>query len=172
MNKTGQYAIVGGIIMAFIAIIIGLSLLSPTVSNAVHSMTATETTATNLVVSTAGVTTTLTGKHTTDFVAVNASGAGAANAADYTVNNEVILADGTIGSTVLWKTSTATDNFTTGAGAKVNVTYTYQPLGYLPDAGSRGIASVIIIFLAIAIFVIALVPALRNDVIGMVKDYI
>lgn len=166
MNRTGQYAIVGALIMAFIGIIIGLTLLSPTVSNAVHEMTNTETVAAGTQVNCAtGTTLTLKGKHTTGFTPTNESTGDAIPSSNYTLVNEKILTDGTIGSQVTWKAGTLLGN-------PCNVTYTYQPLGYATDGGSRAIADTIIIFLAIAIFVIALVPTLRNPALDFVKGYI
>ena len=163
MNNKGQMEAVGMIIMAFVGIIVCLSILVPTVSTAVGEMTSTRDVPVTTLITCANATTvTLQGKSITNFAPINRSTGDAVTATNYTVNNNVILSDGTIGATVTWKQ---------GAYLKTNdcnVSYTYQPLGYIPEAGARGIASIIIIFLAIAVFVIALVPTMRNPAMEMI----
>lgn len=168
MNKIGQYAVIGTVIMAFIGIIVCLTILSPTVSDAVHEMTNTESAAATNIACGSGTTYTLKGKFTSGFTAVNNSGGDEIPSTNYTLLNTKILTDGTIGAQVTWKDGALTNAST----SKCNITYTYQPLGYATDSGSRAIAGVIIIFLAIAIFVIALVPTLRNPALDFVKGYI
>lgn len=45
---------------------------------------------------------------------------------------------------------------------------TAQPLGYIPDSGARSVATLIAIFFALAIAIVALQPTLRSGVLNMV----
>lgn len=45
---------------------------------------------------------------------------------------------------------------------------TAQPLGYIPEGGARSVASLIAIFFALVIAVVALQPTLRSNVLSMV----
>ena len=55
------------------------------------------------------------------------------------------------------------------ANDTVKVSYTYYPNGYIDDAGGRSMAGLIAIFTALAIAIVALVPALRSGVLDMVR---
>lgn len=55
------------------------------------------------------------------------------------------------------------------AGKNVNISYQYYPDGYIDDAGARSLALLIPVLAALAIAVIALVPALRNGVMDLMK---
>lgn len=86
-------------------------------------------------------------------------------------SGQVVLTNGanvTIAEGVSPRTGTlriiATVNQGTYANQKINVSYVYGPEGYINDSGGRAIASLILIFFALAIAVVALVPALRNGV--------
>ena len=50
----------------------------------------------------------------------------------------------------------------------VNVTCTYEPFGYIPEGGSRGIVTLIAIFMALLIVVAAL-PDVRNGILDFFK---
>lgn len=56
------------------------------------------------------------------------------------------------------------------ATGSVNITYTYYPDGYIDDAGGRSMALLIPIFAALAIAIVALVPALRSGIMDMMKS--
>ena len=163
MNKKGQIAI-GGILLAAIGIIVGLVLLTDSIADNTAAMTELRTQPNMTVSSVYSSTVTLVGKSTSNFVAGNATGV-TIPANNYTLNNNVILADGTLGATVTWKEG---DLLAKGAGPGANVTYTYQPLGYVNDSAGRAMTNLIVLFCAIAIFVVALVPTLRNGVLNMV----
>ncbi len=46
---------------------------------------------------------------------------------------------------------------------------TCQPLTYIPDSGGRAMANLIVIFFALAVAVVALVPSLRSEVLTLMK---
>lgn len=52
---------------------------------------------------------------------------------------------------------------------KVNVTCDFEPAGYIEEGGARAVAGLIVIFFALGIAVITLVPTLRSKVLDMVK---
>lgn len=54
-------------------------------------------------------------------------------------------------------------------GTSVNITCNYDPKGYITEGGSRGIVTIIAIFLALLIVVAAL-PNLRNGVVDFFKS--
>lgn len=58
----------------------------------------------------------------------------------------------------------------THASEVVNVTYDYGSDGYIDNSGGRALASIILVFMALAIMVVALTPVLRNglkDLMGI-----
>lgn len=57
----------------------------------------------------------------------------------------------------------------TFAANSLNVSYDYYPDGYIDSSGGRSLALLIPIFLALAIALAALVPALRSGVLDMFK---
>jgi hypothetical protein len=137
--------------MVFVGVITALVLLAGGISTPVGEMTNTQYKV-NDRFNLSGINYTLSGKHVTDMNLTNSSdGSQAVSAANYTIRNDVILADGTLGATI-GRSAGATFN------GNVNASYTTQPLGYLADSGSRTIAGLIILFAALAIFVFTATP--------------
>lgn len=103
----------------------------------------------------------LSGKSVSSFVAINATSGDTIEAGNYTIlNNQVV--DGVL---------TARINATTDYDGVIpwNVSYTYEPVGYINSAGGRSLANLIIVFAALAIGVFALIPAMRSGVMDLVK---
>ncbi len=61
---------------------------------------------------------------------------------------------------------TLNDTASAFAGVSVNVSYTYQPEGYLADSGARAIATLILIFGALAILVFVIVIFIKEGSMG------
>ncbi len=57
-------------------------------------------------------------------------------------------------------------NLNSGASTLVNVTYSFQPDGYLADSGSRSMALLIVIFGAVAIIVFIFVVMIKDGSLG------
>ena len=53
-------------------------------------------------------------------------------------------------------------------GETVLLNYTYEPDGYISSSGGRSLASLIIVFAALAIGVIALTPVIQSKVLDMI----
>ena len=147
--------------MTTVAIIVGLVLITDSISDNTAVMTNTYTTVNQTVAWTNTTVLTLNGKLATNFIATNQTNGVTVPATNYTVNNNVILADGTLGSTLTEKGGVFIDR-------NVNISYTWQPLGYVPEGGGRAIVDLIVLFCVIAIFVVALVPTLRNGILDLV----
>jgi len=164
MNKKGQ-ALIGTLLITAIGIIIGAILLSDSIADNVNLVTSTFTVSNTTVAGLSGTATNLIGKHATDLVVTNKTGGGVIQSGNFTINNDIILSDGTLGSTIVTAAGNTINASTAGC---CNISYIYQPLGYFTDGGSRSIATVIVIFCAIAIAITALVPVLRNGALDLV----
>ena len=162
MNKKGQIG-VGAIIITFMGIVAVLAMLAGGISGSVGELTKTQDVVNDTINLTDYVTVTLEGKYITDFVMVNMTQNKVITSGNYTITNNVLLSDGTLGATLTGAAVWPAYNNT-----NVLVNYTFQPLGYVPEAGARTIAGMIIMFSALAIMVFTLVPTLRNGVINLV----
>lgn len=162
-NKKGQT--IGGVIITAIGIIVALTLLVGGVTEGYGTLTQTVQQVNQNLTLRSDQATTLTGKNPTSVVVRNGTSGTLVAAANYTITKEKILADGTLGSTIQLGTGVnAADNNTVKT-----LNYTYEPLGYATDSATRSIAGLILIFAGLAVAVFALVPILRNDVLGIVK---
>lgn len=100
----------------------------------------------------------LEGKLVSDFVVVNATG-GNINSGNFSLLDNQIV-DGTLTARINW----------TGeqAGTALNISYNFQPTGYISNAGGRALADLIIIFTALAIGMIVLIVIMKDrDFMGM-----
>jgi len=155
---------VGGVLTVFIAVIVGLAIFNGGITSNVASVTNVYTYNTTsgdaaLSAATKGTHTTLEGKVITNFLAVNRTGNTTAGAqiviaaGNYTlINNKILVGTGTLGA-VINLTGDASNVFSGTAGNAWNISYTYQPLGYVDSAGGRSLASLIVVFAALAIAV-------------------
>ena len=164
MDKKAQIG-VGALILTFVGIITALVILEGGLTTPIGDMTSIKNYNNDSFTLVTGASHTLVGKYIESIVLKNASNNETIGATNYTVTNNVILSDGTLGATI------------TGAAAigasynnsAVNATYTYQDVSYISEVGGRTIAGMIIMFAALAIAVFAMVPVLRNGVIDLVK---
>jgi hypothetical protein len=144
MNNKGNMFGVGTIIVLFVAIVFVMALLSGGIYENIGRMTLTE----NVVNQTVSIATSpivLRGRAVSSVVVTNASAGYLIASANYSiVNNDV--------STGTLRAYLSNSTWNTGATTtSVNVSYTYQPLTYADDAGSRSMISLIAIFAAIAV---------------------
>lgn len=173
MNKKGQMEIgkeVGLIIMVAITLIVGLILLQGVISEQTKSTTlgAVNTTKGNDAVTVAYNTSIyLEGKSVSNFVAHNASTGNLVGSGNYTITNNFKRTDtGDLTVRLVISDAEIGDAY---AMTSLNVSYDYQPLGYIDSGGGRAIAGLIAIFFALAVAVIALVPTLRSGVLNMIN---
>lgn len=165
MNKKGQT--LQGFLMIFIAVIVGVILLTASAQNIGDVTNTVDVANQSINCQTNGTTLAnidqLRGKYASGLVVYNGSDDVVITSAHYTLyNNQVINGEETAGINCSSKiASYKAQNW--------NVSYTYQPTTYESNAGGRAVAGLIIIFFALAIAVITLVPTLRSGVLDMVK---
>ena len=166
MNKKGEVNFFGIILVSFMAIIVGVVLFQ-VIAQEVGS-------ATNTV---AVVNESLGAAVVNDTTQYLTSWRAISSVVIYNETNEVIIGDAnyTITNNVIHPTSGAlsisiTPDVDGGDTYKSiwQVSGTAQPLTYIPDSGGRAMASLIVVFFALAIAVIALEPTLRSGVIDLV----
>ncbi len=162
MNKKGEMGNLGfGLILsAFIGILIGLILISSSAADVAKATDEYTTGATYTITApTSGSWKDIRGQELLSVPTVTNSSGDAVAAGNYTIEERVSSVDGL--KRIAYKNNNAAYN-----AAVVNVSYTYGMEGYIDDSGGRSIADLIIIFFALGIAAIALVPSLRSGVLG------
>ena len=158
MNRKAQINVLGVLLIAFVGIIIGIALFQ-VVSQTVGDATNTYDVA-NASLSSVNATYSLTGQSVSSVVVYNTTGDAIVSSGNYTIaNNQVV--DGTLTARITVEADAIYQ------GGDWEVSYTYEPDGYIDSAGGRGVALLIPIFAALAIAVLALVPAFRNGVMDL-----
>ena len=159
-NKKGEMS--GGIgilIMTAITLIVGLILLSEGIAGNVAQVSQTVTVQNvTYTLAAQGSSIDLTGQEYISGITIyNSTGATQIkiDATNYTIGEAVSTSTGV-------KTVSLTTNEADYAGVSVNVTYTYGVESYADNSGARSIATVIVIFTALALAVVAIYPALRQ----------
>lgn len=159
MNARGQLGI-GVIITVFIAIVTGVILLqasAPAVAQVTQTFNIVNNSDSNFPANAAVLV--LNGQAVSNVVVYLENNFTLVPATNYTITNYDV-------STGVLR-STLTGIGSTYSGQAINISYTYEPLGYARDAGSRAITNIILIFSALAVAVVALTPTLRNGVLDL-----
>lgn len=166
MNKKAQVAIVGTLILTAVGLIVGLVLLSDSISDNSAQLTTTRTVLNDTnTLPAIGLYVDIDecvnygGSYTPTLI--NVTSGVAIPATNYTFTTR-------ISPTSSLKVLTIRSNGGYYATQSVNASYECLPQGYAEDAGTRAIAPLIILFCAITLVVFALVPVLRNGVIELV----
>jgi len=155
MNKKAQMANVGMIIMLFVGVIVGVALLQSSaqqVGNSINTVTLANSSVT-LGAESASVYIT-DYKSISDVVIYNATGT-LVPADNYTVTNNVVYN----GQEAIQITTGAVNAY---ANDSANISGVAQPLGYVPESGSRTIVGLIVLFGALAIAIIVVGPSLKE----------
>ena len=160
---------IGAIIIAAIGIIVALVILTGGISAPIGEMTQ-QRYVLNQTLTAAqwqtGKTITLVGRSVSDVIVQNTTTKTLKFAAgNWTIANNVILSDGTLGAKLT--VNSDQDDWGSNATAK-NITYMYQPLGYVDDAASRSIVDLIVIFAALAIVVFAINQMMNGDLFKLI----
>ena len=145
LNNKGQVASVGAFILLFVGLVVGLSLVAPSaqnLSNVVNTAVILNQTITFPTNTTAVV---LVGQRVTNVAVQNSTSNVDVPATNYTITNYGLSSTGTLQATIIGVTATAY------SGQPVNISYTYEPLGYAKEQGSRTVTNLIILFAALAI---------------------
>lgn len=157
MNKKGQMNI-GIILIVFVSLIVGV-ILFQTIAQEVGDSTTLLTLSNESFTSAAvGESVYLTNyKNIASVEIYNATGT-LVPAANYTVTNNVVYN----GALAVKITTGAVNEY---AEQVWNISGTAQALDYIDNSGGRAMASLIVIFFALAIAVVALTPTLRSELL-------
>lgn len=165
MNKKGQVGF-GLIMVSFIAIIVGV-ILFQTIAQQVGETTNTI----DIVNESLGVAAaTDTAQYLTnyralsDVVIFNATEDAIVPAGNYTVANNVVY-NGALTVSITPSDDLEVMGYDSGIWT---VSGTAQPLTYIPDSGARVMASLIVIFFALLVAVVALEPTLRSGALDLI----
>lgn len=146
----------------FVGAIIAIVFLA-SIADSVFTQTTTGTEANlSVTVPAINVTTAVNGRDLLDTTTVVISNATNISLVTHGLN----LSDGLVGGV---KTVTLTVNDSAGdnlVGTTVNLTYDYNPDGYIADSGGRSIALLITIFGALAILVFGIVVFVKDGTLG------
>lgn len=165
-SKKGEIGI-GTFVMAFIGIIVGVTLfltIAQTVGNSTTTRvysSAVENYTFTIPANGSSVDWACQDLLTTPIV-YNRSADHILGAGNYTVGERISPTTGV--KTVYFQSNTVPANLQ-GAGA--NATFTCGPFGYINDSSARSVTGLITIMFALAIAVIALVPSLRSGILQM-----
>lgn len=162
-NNKGQVGI-GGLILAAITIIVGVILLVASAQNVGDATNTISVANDSLGTASNDTTVYLTSYRAISSVVIYNGSDAVVPSTNYTVTNNVVY-EGALAVSVL-PTSGAVYNYT---GYEWNISGTAQPTGYIDDAGGRAVAGLIIIFFALAIAVVSLVPTLKSKILESIK---
>ena len=169
MNRNGQMGI-GPLLVALIGVLVGVTLFI-TISQTIGSSTATVEAGVNsanlsITIPAASTTIDVTGQDllTTPVVYMQPNGS-LIGAGNYTIDEGVSTSTGV--KSIQYESASGVDAGLVGLTA--NITVDYGPDGYIDDSGARSVALIIPIFAALAIAIVALVPALRSEILSMMK---
>ena len=155
----GQTAI-GAFILMFVGVIVAISLIgNGGISDQVSTVTQTVNQYNQTFTAGAvGANVTLNGQAARNLVYTNATNTTqVVDAGNFTVTNYVV----TNGVPRAILQTNANSVF---ASKSVNITYTYEPVGYATDAGTRGVTSLIVIMSALAIVAFVIVYVVKSEV--------
>lgn len=157
MNKKGEVGI-GTIVVVFITIVVGV-ILFQTIAQQVGEST--NTVSINKTLSTAvnGTAQYLTDYRSVSSVIVYNTTGGIVGSGNYTVVNNAI--DPTTGSLSISITPDASAGY---AGYVWKLAGTAEPVDYIGDSGGRTVATLIVVFFALAVLVVALYPTMKSGV--------
>lgn len=158
MNNKGQTGI-GALLLVFVAVIVGVALFqssAQSIGSAVNTVTLANTTIDTPANGTAYV---FSGYRSLSSVVVY-NGSALVPSTNYTVANDQIV-NGLLVATI---TPTASAEY---REYDWNVSAIAQPDTYIADGGARSITSLVLVFSALAIAVVALVPSLRSGVLDI-----
>lgn len=165
MNRKGQLGL-GVTILSFIVIIVGLAIYSGGIAPNVGTLTQTKTNTNKTITapSAAGQSVFIDGQRIIgSLVALNASNSSQVlPTSNYTVQSDV-----STGVLRLQFTLLAGNGY---AGKPLNVSYQYEPEGYISDAGARSVTSLIGIMTALAVVAIAMWAAMGQPSFREILD--
>ena len=164
MAKKESLGFIGALLMAFIGIIVALALFNGGIVSNVASTTTLGTIENATVTSAAsGSAISLTGKYVSDLTATNNSGGEVIPSSNYTIQNNQVV-NGVLTARLL------SNEGADYPGQSWNLSYTYQPDGYISSSGGRSMASIIIVLTALAIATIGLILVGKSKIQELVGN--
>lgn len=164
MNKRGEIGMFGIILVTFMAIIVGVVLFQVIAQEVGSSVNTVPVVNVSLGDASNDTTVYLTDyRSISDVVIFNESADAIVPAGNYTVTNNVLNDDQALSISVL----PTTGDYNGFDGFEWTISGTAQPVTYIANSGGRAMASLIVIFFALAIAVIALEPTLRSGVLNL-----
>ena len=177
MNNKAETLGIGILIMAFIAIIVGAIIMlsvGQTVGLSTTSIALGGANSNNTLLAAnipaLGASIDLAGQDLLSTpVVVNGSDGAAVGSGNYTISEIVSTSTGvkTI-SFQLDDEEFSKANQTASGSIGLNITYTYGPDGYINSGAGRSVAGLIIIFMALAIALVALEPTMREKFLSAI----
>lgn len=170
MNNRGEQQMLGLILVVFVVIVVGVSLFTASAQNVgdtVNTVDVANESISSLNGTTLAALTQLSGKSVTNVVVYNSTDDMILTSGNYTIyQNQVV--NGV--ETALFN-ATAEGTVWSGAGAagNWNVSYTYEPTTYISDGGGRAVANLVVIFFALAISIVVLLPTARNKALDFIR---
>ena len=153
----------GLILTVFIGVIVGIVLFQASADQIGNTAIKVTTSNALYTAPAAGVTIDLVGQELLNTPTVtNRTSGGTVSATNYTIFEGVSPTTGV--KTIRYKTLAGSEF----AGKEINVSYQYGTSGYVEDTGTVAVIGLILIFAALAIAVIALVPTLRSGVLTLI----
>jgi hypothetical protein len=159
MNKKGlgEFAIVGTLITAFVAVIFAVAFLTGGIASNVGLVTQTVPYGNHTVTFPANTSLiVLEGQAVKDVVVTNVTSGALITADNYTITNY----DGSTGTL----RSTLTAKASKYSGASTNISYTFEPVGYATDSGSRSVIGLIVLFACLALVAYVIYIVYQNGV--------
>ena len=162
MNKKGEFGMFSVILVTFMAIIVGVVLFQVIAQEVGASTNTVEVANESLNTVVNGTAQYLISyRALSDVVIYNETNEVIISASDYTITNNVIdPISGSLSVSILPDT-----NETTASAWQVSATA--QPVTYIANSGGRAMASLIVVFFALAIAVVALEPTLRAGALDL-----
>ncbi len=162
MNKKAQMNLIGGTIIAFVAIIVGLAILNGGIFQNIGETTQlafyNTTSGDDAVTATTSEFVILRGKAVSDLLVINSTDGIVIVDVNYTTLDNQLVNDVL---TAVWNCSGDLCR-----GQTVNLSYNYQRPGYVDSSGGRSLVVIVAIFASLAVAIAALLPALQSKVMG------
>jgi len=175
MNKKGQIEIgIGSLISVFIVVLVGTILLVQVAQDVgISSNTVNHTL--NIAAGSITINTTIDMEGqdliTSAPLVVNGTGGQTVTADNYLIEEAVSTSTGvkTITFRLLKAGTYEGANLTANGANGLDITYVFGPDGYISSSGARSMASIIVVFFALVIGLIALEPIMKSRILEMGK---
>ena len=162
MNKKAQMGDLGMILVMFITILVGVILFQVVAQQAGETTNLATLTNVTYAAGASGTDITITtSRALSNVLIINSTGGEVVTASNYTINNNQVV-EGSLAVVI-----NVLDGFFESGNWDISATS--QPLTYIPNSGGRALASLIAVFFALAVLVVAISPTLRSGILDIAK---